>query len=199
MRELRFAADRINAQGGILGQKIEVLGWDNKLSPLETQTLLNRAIDEGLHYVVQGNGFQRGRHDHRRRQQEQRAQPRQAMSCILNYLPSTRLHQLEVQLLALPVRRDVDHEAPHADLLHGDEKDQVKKVYIIEQDYQFGQQVSKTAQGAHQADDPERAAGRRRAARARKGEGLRAVHREDPGVRRRHRGDRRTGAPTWRC
>src|SRR5512146_2560106 len=56
LRELRFAADRINAQGGILGQKIEILGWDNKLSPQETQTLINRAIDEGIHYVIQGNG-----------------------------------------------------------------------------------------------------------------------------------------------
>ena len=56
LRELRFAADRINERGGILGQKLEIVAMDNKLSPQESLTLLNRAVDEGIHYVFQGNG-----------------------------------------------------------------------------------------------------------------------------------------------
>src|SRR5260370_18035068 len=56
VRELRFAADRINERGGILGQTLEIVAMDNKLSPQESLALLNRAVDEGIHYVFQGNG-----------------------------------------------------------------------------------------------------------------------------------------------
>jgi ABC-type branched-subunit amino acid transport system substrate-binding protein len=56
LRELRFNAERINARGGILGQKIEVVAMDNKLSAPESLALLQRAIDEGIRYIIQGNG-----------------------------------------------------------------------------------------------------------------------------------------------
>src|SRR3954470_13026390 len=56
LRELRFAAERINEKGGILGQKLDVSAIDNKLSPQESLTALSRAIDEGVHYVFQGDG-----------------------------------------------------------------------------------------------------------------------------------------------
>ena len=49
LRELRFAAERINERGGILGQKLEIVSMDNKLSPQESLALLNRAIDDGIH------------------------------------------------------------------------------------------------------------------------------------------------------
>ncbi|HEY1981879.1 MAG TPA: ABC transporter substrate-binding protein, partial [Xanthobacteraceae bacterium] len=56
LKELQFAAARINDKGGVLGQKLEIVGMDNKLSPQESLTLLGRAVDEGIRYVVQGNG-----------------------------------------------------------------------------------------------------------------------------------------------
>src|SRR5882672_1311358 len=45
LRELRFAVERINARGGILGQQLEIVAMDNKLSPQESLRLLGRAID----------------------------------------------------------------------------------------------------------------------------------------------------------
>ncbi|MFL5360014.1 MAG: ABC transporter substrate-binding protein, partial [Myxococcales bacterium] len=56
LRELQFVVERINAKGGANGQKFEVVPMDNKLSPQESLALLNRAVDEGIHYVFQGNG-----------------------------------------------------------------------------------------------------------------------------------------------
>ncbi|GAA3999775.1 branched-chain amino acid ABC transporter substrate-binding protein [Comamonas faecalis] len=38
------------------GVKFEVIGIDNKLSPQETSSALRSAIDQGVRYVVQGNG-----------------------------------------------------------------------------------------------------------------------------------------------
>jgi len=45
LRELRFAADRVNERGGILGQKLEIVAMDNKLSPQESLALLTRAVE----------------------------------------------------------------------------------------------------------------------------------------------------------
>ena len=52
LRELQYNAERINARGGIQGQKIEVVPMDNKLSPQESLVLLNKAIDEGIRKYI---------------------------------------------------------------------------------------------------------------------------------------------------
>src|ERR1051326_9433510 len=54
--ELEFAAEQVNAEGGAMGQKIVIVPMDNKLSPQESLVLLKAAADQGIHYIVQGNG-----------------------------------------------------------------------------------------------------------------------------------------------
>ena len=56
LRELQFAVSRINERGGILGQKLEVVAMDNKLSPQESLLLFAKSVDEGVRYLVQGDG-----------------------------------------------------------------------------------------------------------------------------------------------
>src|SRR5690349_21261378 len=56
LHELEFAAEQVNAEGGAMGQKIVIVPMDNKLSPQESLVLLKAAADQGIHYVVQGNG-----------------------------------------------------------------------------------------------------------------------------------------------
>ncbi len=46
----------VNQKGGIMGQKLEFVGFDNKGSPQETQIQLKAAIDQGFRFVTQGNG-----------------------------------------------------------------------------------------------------------------------------------------------
>ena len=49
----RSAADEINERGGVLGgKKIEIVPFDNKGTPQETQIVLTKAIDEEIHYVL---------------------------------------------------------------------------------------------------------------------------------------------------
>src|SRR5215510_811118 len=52
----QFYIDAINAAGGINGEKIELLSFDNKVNPQESLIQLKKAIDEGARFVVQGNG-----------------------------------------------------------------------------------------------------------------------------------------------
>lgn len=51
-----LAAEHINANGGVNGQEIEILGLDNKISPKESLVQLQKAIDQGARYILQGNG-----------------------------------------------------------------------------------------------------------------------------------------------
>jgi branched-chain amino acid transport system substrate-binding protein len=49
----RSAVDEINGRGGVLGgKKIEIVSFDNKGTPQETQIVLSKAIDEDIHYVL---------------------------------------------------------------------------------------------------------------------------------------------------
>ena len=45
----------VNQKGGIKGQKLEFVGFDNKGSPQESQIQLKAAIDQGFRYITQGN------------------------------------------------------------------------------------------------------------------------------------------------
>ncbi|MCF8198604.1 MAG: branched-chain amino acid ABC transporter substrate-binding protein [Sulfuritalea sp.] len=46
----------VNQKGGIMGQKLEIVGFDNKGSPKESQIQLKAAIDQGFRFVTQGAG-----------------------------------------------------------------------------------------------------------------------------------------------
>jgi branched-chain amino acid transport system substrate-binding protein len=55
-KHILFFADKINAAGGLNGEQIEVLSYDNKVNPQESLIMLKKAIDEGARIIMQGNG-----------------------------------------------------------------------------------------------------------------------------------------------
>jgi branched-chain amino acid transport system substrate-binding protein len=52
----QFYIDAINAAGGLNGEQLTLLSFDNKVNPQESLIQLKRALDDGARYVVQGNG-----------------------------------------------------------------------------------------------------------------------------------------------
>ena len=56
LKTFQFLADEINAKGGVLGKKLEIVGYDNKLNPQESIVQIQKAIDAGIRIVTQGNG-----------------------------------------------------------------------------------------------------------------------------------------------
>jgi branched-chain amino acid transport system substrate-binding protein len=52
----QFVADELNAKGGILGKKVEIVPLDNKTNPQESLIQAQKAIDSGVRYLTQGNG-----------------------------------------------------------------------------------------------------------------------------------------------
>ncbi|MDM0073547.1 branched-chain amino acid ABC transporter substrate-binding protein [Variovorax sp. J2P1-59] len=55
LKTFQFLAEEFNKKNAA-GVKFEIIGIDNKLSPQETTSALRSAQDQGARYVVQGNG-----------------------------------------------------------------------------------------------------------------------------------------------
>jgi branched-chain amino acid transport system substrate-binding protein len=56
LKTFQFIADELNAKGGIQGKKVEIVGLDNKTNPQESLIQAQKAIDAGVRYITQGNG-----------------------------------------------------------------------------------------------------------------------------------------------
>ena len=56
LKHYQWLADQLNADGGLLGKKIEVLPLDDKTNPQEAVVQAQKAIDAGARYITQGNG-----------------------------------------------------------------------------------------------------------------------------------------------
>ena len=56
LKSYQFFAEKFSGKGNPAGVTFEVTGIDNKLSPAESLNALKSAIDQGVRYIIQGNG-----------------------------------------------------------------------------------------------------------------------------------------------
>lgn len=56
LKTFQYLADELNAKGGILGHKVEIVPMDNKTNPQESLVQAQKAVDDGIRYITQGNG-----------------------------------------------------------------------------------------------------------------------------------------------
>lgn len=56
LKHFQWLADQINASGGLLGKKLEILPFDDKVNPQEAVVQARKAIDAGARFITQGNG-----------------------------------------------------------------------------------------------------------------------------------------------
>ena len=142
---MTFAIDRINAAGGLNGQKLELLSFDNKVSPQESLIALKKALDDGARYVFQGNGS---------------AVAHAVTDAILKYNernPGKEVLFFNYAAVDPPLtnekchfwhfRFDADVDMKMSALTDFMAKQpEIKKVYLINQDYSFGKSVAAAAQ-----------------------------------------------------
>ncbi len=141
---LKFDAARINKQGGINGHKIEIVGLDNKLSPQETLVQLQKAIDDGIHYVTQGvsssvgSALLNGVNKHNQRNPDDRV-------LYLNWAAVNTSFTNE-RCSFWHFRFD-SNEAMKINTLTDwvAQNKNIHKVFLINQDYSFGHDVAKSA------------------------------------------------------
>ncbi|UYV36295.1 branched-chain amino acid ABC transporter substrate-binding protein [Rhodobacteraceae bacterium D3-12] len=144
--QFHYAADAlINDKGGLLGgQTVEVIGFDNKISPKESLIQLQVAIDQGVRYIVQGNssGVANALTDainkHNKRNPDSQV-------LFLNYAavdPALTNDKCNFWHFRLDANADMKMDAL-TDVIAANEA--IKKVYIIGQDYSFGKAVAAAA------------------------------------------------------
>ncbi|APE42529.1 branched-chain amino acid ABC transporter substrate-binding protein [Sulfitobacter alexandrii] len=146
LHQFQFAADyMVNEKGGVLdGDTFEVVGFDNQTSPKESLIQLQVAIDQGIRYIVQGNSsgvanaLTEAIDKHNRRNPDSRV-------LFLNYAavdPALTNDKCNFWHFRFDANADIKMDAL-TDVIVADEN--IKKVYIIGQDYSFGKAVSDAA------------------------------------------------------
>jgi len=143
LRGFQFMAERFN-KSNPAGVKFEIVSFDNKLSPQETVTALQAAIDQGIRYVAQGTGSGPAGAiiDFLNKYNERNAGKEVV---FLNYAavdPSLTNEKCSYWHFRLDADTSMKMEALSTFM-----KDQpdIKKVYLINQNYSHGQQVVKFA------------------------------------------------------
>lgn len=143
LRNWQYAALRANEEGWAKGVKFEIVPFDNKLSPQETLTILNTAIDQGIHYVVQGMGSGAGIPLQQAVQRNNERNPKH---------PVLYLNQAAIDPVQTNENCTFSHVRldPHVDMkVTGivkymmENNPDTRKVYLINQDYSFGHSVAK--------------------------------------------------------
>ena len=146
LHQFEFAADHmVNQKGGLLdGQMMEVLAFDNKISPKESLIQLQVAIDQGARYIVQGNSsgvanaLTEAIDKHNNRNPDSRV-------LFLNYAavdPALTNEKCNFWHFRFDANADIKMDAL-TDVIA--EQQDIKKIYIIGQDYSFGKAVADAA------------------------------------------------------
>jgi branched-chain amino acid transport system substrate-binding protein len=144
LKQFRYAAERINKRGGVLGKKLEIVPFDNKVSPQESLVQLKKVIGEGIQFVFQGNssGVAHAISD--------------AVEKHNTRNPKNRILYLNYSAVDPALTEDKCHYwhfrfDAHADMKMNAltdvirENRAIKKIYVIGQDYSFGKAVAAAA------------------------------------------------------
>ena len=153
LKSFQFLAEEFNKKNAA-GVKFEILGIDNKLSPQETTNALRSAMDQGARYVVQGNGSGPALAIIDALEKHNARNPGKEV-LFLNYAavdPDLTNSKCSYWHFRFDADTSMKMEALTTYM-----KDlaQVKKVYLINQNYSHGQQVSKFAKEMMQRKRPD--------------------------------------------
>ena len=140
LRHFQYIADQINAKGGVLGMKVEVIGYDNKTNPQESLVQVQKAIDAGARIVTQGNGSSNAAAIEDFVAKYNDRNPGKEV-IYLNYAavdPSLTNEKCSYWHFRWDANSDIKMAALTN---YMKTRPNIKKVYLINQDYSFGQSV----------------------------------------------------------
>ncbi|WP_293605969.1 branched-chain amino acid ABC transporter substrate-binding protein [Polaromonas sp. UBA4122] len=142
LKNWQFVIDRVNGAKNVAGVNFEIVPIDSKSSPQEALNGLKSAIDQGIHYVVQGNGSAVALALADAITKNNERNPGKEV-IFLNYAavdPALTNEKCSFAHFRLDADTSMKMEA-----LTSFMKDQpkIKKVYLLNQNYSHGQQVAK--------------------------------------------------------
>jgi len=155
LRHYQLAAETLNARGGVLGGvKFEIVPFDHKTSPQEAQLVFKQAADQGIRFITQGNGSSvaLALSDAVAKHNERSAQK---SVLYLNYAAvDPALTNDKCNFWHFRFDADGDMKMQALTNYMAQQKG-IKKVYLINQDYSFGQAVTKAARAMLAAKRPD--------------------------------------------
>ena len=144
LKTFQYLADELNAKGGILGHKVEIVPMDNKTNPQESLVQAQKAVDAGIHYITQGNGSSVAAALEDFVTKNNGRNPGKEV-LYFNYAavdPSLTNEKCSFWHFRWDASSDIKMEAL-TNYMKG--QPSIKKVYLINQDYSFGQSVRSEA------------------------------------------------------
>jgi len=140
----QFFAEKFSGAGNPAGVKFEVTPIDNKLSPAESLNALKAAIDGGARYIIQGNGSSVAlalsdavaKHNERN--------PGKEVLYLNDSAVDPDLTNSKCSYWHFRFDADTTMKMEAMSSFIGEQKD-VKKVYLLNQNYSHGVQVAKYA------------------------------------------------------
>jgi branched-chain amino acid transport system substrate-binding protein len=144
LKTFQYLADELNGAGGLNGEKVEIVALDNKTNPQESLIQAQKAADQGVRFITQGNGSSVAaaltdwvsKYNDRNPGKEILYFNYAAVDPILTNDKCSYWH----------FRWDANSDIKMAALTsYMKTEPNIKKVYLINQDYSFGHSVSQTA------------------------------------------------------
>ncbi|WP_338829003.1 branched-chain amino acid ABC transporter substrate-binding protein [Bradyrhizobium sp. 27S5] len=144
LKTFQYLADELNAKGGILGHKVEIVPLDNKTNPQESLVQAQKAVDAGIRYITQGNGSSVGAALEDFVTKNNSRNPGKEV-LYFNYAavdPAMTNEKCSYWHFRWDANSDIKMEALTS-YMKG--LPSIKKVYLINMDYSFGQSVRSQA------------------------------------------------------
>ena len=144
LKQFQFVIEDINKRNLTGGPKLEVVGFDNKTSPQESLNVLKQVIDRGIRYITQGNGSSVAGALIDAVQKHNDRNPDKTI-LFMNYAavdPDFTNSKCSFWHFRWDANSDMKMEAMTT-FMAKDPK--IKAVYLINQNYSFGQAVSRAA------------------------------------------------------
>ena len=144
VRSFQFFGEKFSGAGNPAGVKFEILALDNKLSPAESLNQLKAAIDQGVRYITQGNGSSVAgalidainKHNERN--------PGKEVIYLNHSAVDPDFTNSKCSYWHFRFDADTSMKMEAITTFMKDQKD-VKKVYLLNQNYSHGHQVAKYA------------------------------------------------------
>jgi branched-chain amino acid transport system substrate-binding protein len=143
LKTYQFLAEEFNKKNAA-GVKFEIIGIDNKLSPQETTNALRSAQDQGARYVLQGNGSGAALAIIDALEKHNARNPGKEVLYINYAAVDPDLTNSKCSYWHFRLDADTSMKMEALTTFMKDQPD-VKKVYLLNQNYSHGQQVAKFA------------------------------------------------------
>ena len=139
-----YSASVINKNGGINGRMIEIVPMDNAMKAEKTTELLRKAIDDGIRFVTQGGGSSHALNIIKQLEKYNSRNPGKEVLYLNNSAVTTSFTNENCTFFHFRFDSNVDMKVAGL-VSHMSRDNSIKKVYLFNQNYVYGQTFKEAA------------------------------------------------------